>query len=94
MGEGKLHNLAFDLFVNRYGVNPSLAEYSKFDDVLIQIDMLGKCLFKIGLPFPDFADAIKQYIGSTIYALIDLANQQNIDLESTLVKVLEKYREK
>ena len=94
MGNGKLHNAAYDLFVREYGIKNSV-EYGKFEEVVKCLDILGKDLLGIGVPFSNpesHAKVLKANIRLTIFALINLANQQKLNIEDTLVEALEEYK--
>jgi hypothetical protein len=79
---GKLQNAAYDIFVREYGVGDT-AEYSKYEDVIKRLDKLGNDLLGIGPPFPTSTSRNKMletHIGLVISALIELANQHNLDM--------------
>lgn len=96
MGKGKLHSAAYNIFVEGYRIKNS-EEYSKFENMVYYVDRLGKDLLlkREDLYLSDNSpEALKRNIANVISALIVLANQQNVDMEETLVEVLEKYRKK
>jgi len=82
----KLQNLAFEMFIQGYKVDYS-EDYSKYDDLVAQIDDLGRSL----LLSKRFCESHVDYV---LTALISLAEHKNLNIEEILTGVLAKYRDK
>jgi len=92
---GKLQNAAYQIFIEDRGINYS-PEFSSYDNVVHYVDYLGEVLLTRApsdYSSPDeHAEMVKKSIGYVISALIELAGQQNLNMEDMLVEVLEKYK--
>ena len=84
----KLHNAAYDIFINTRHVEYS-QDYSKFEDIVYHINQLGEYLL-----LERSSSGTRTSMGSVISALTRLADHMDIDMEDILAEALETYRKK
>lgn len=90
----KLHNVAYEIYVKEHGAGSS-PDYSKFEDVVYNIDQLGKDLLLSPMLAQGDKDRLLMInIKSVVDALVELSNSRGIQIDSVLTEILEKCLEK